>query len=219
MIAAPRRTVAELMSAPVVAVDELTGVKEVARLLSERGFNAVPVTTRLGRLVGVVTEDDLIVRQDPKVQHQAHFWSDPRRDERQRARGRVAREVMSHPPMTIAPDAPASDAAEVMHEHHLKSLPVVDEEGTLVGMITRRDLLKLLTRPDPDIAEDVVRRLREESVDMRAISVEVDRGIVTLTGWVGRAGEAAGLTRCAEAVDGVVAVRPWINAEELLELI
>jgi len=210
-------TVADLMSAPAVAVDELTPVKAVASLLTSRGFNGVPVTTRLGRVVGVITEDDLVMRQDPRVMAAGHLWSDPHRAERRRAQGKVAREVMSPHPVTIAPGMPTAAAAERMHEHHLKTLPVVDDEGTLVGVLTRRDLLKLLTRPDREVAADVRERMRRESVDRRGLEISVADGVVTIKGWVEAADDARRLRKVAEAVDGVVAVRVWVNAEELLE--
>jgi CBS domain-containing protein len=209
------RTVADLMSSPAVTADELTGVKQIATLLAERGFNGVPVTTRMGTLVGIVTEDDLVLRQDPAVRARPGLFSDPHRAERARALGRVARDVMVPSPITVTPQTLSSTAAELMHERHLKTLPVVDEEGVLVGVLTRRDLLSLITRPDEEIADDLDAVLREACVDPASVQLDVSDGTVTLSGWVYRTGEAERLRQLAMGVDGVVAVRLWLNSEEL----
>jgi len=207
--------VADLMSAPAVTADELDGVKRVAMLLAERSFNGVPVTTRMGRLVGIVTEDDLVLRQDPEVRRPPGIFSDPRRSERARSFGRVARDVMVHNPVTVTPETPLPAAAAVMHERHLKTLPVVDDDGALVGVLTRRDLLRLITRADEEIAGDLGALLREACVDPAVVQFSVCDGVVTLSGWVHRTGAAARLRQLANQVDGVVAVRLWLNSEEL----
>ena len=211
------RTVSDVMSAAPVSVDEFTHVKDVARILTERGFNGVPVVTRMGRLVGLITEDDLVMRQDPEVRKPPHFWSDPHRSERQRSLGSRAHEVMTTGLVVVAAETSLAEAARLMHERHIKSLPVVDDEGQLVGMVTRRDLVRLFTRTDHAIAGEVADCLEDLSVDARSIHVYVEDGVVTLTGWVDRAGEATNLGRQVAQVDGVVSVRLWVNAGDLLE--
>lgn len=210
------QTVADLMTVPAVSVDEFCGIRQVAAVLSAHGYNGVPVLSRTGRLVGIITEDDLVLRHDPRVLAAARPWSDRRHDERERANGHVAREIMSPNPVTISPLASALDAAELMHGHHLKCLPVVDVEGELLGMIARSDLVRLYLRPDSEIQEELEQRLREESFDPRMVELTVEEGVATFTGSVMRASDASRLRQTAEDVDGMAGVRVWVTARELL---
>lgn len=202
------------MSKPAVTVDDFAGLKAVANVLRNGGFNAVPVVSRLGVLVGIISEADLILRQDGSLQ--VHHWYDSpqRRREQEKAHGCCARDVMTRHPVTTSPETTSGEIAEVMHSHHLKSLPVVDDEGAVVGMISRRDLIGMLTRGDGDIADDIRSNFFEASVDRRKVSVDVSRGVVTLTGSVGRSGETRRLRDLVEQVEGVVRTRLWLISDE-----
>jgi CBS domain-containing protein len=213
---ASRLAVGDVMSSPVVTVDEYAGVKEIAGLLRSRGFNAVPVISRLGGLLGVISEADIIARQDRHLRSAHWYDSRERRKGIERAAGSFARDIMTPTPTTTTASTPLNELAEIMHARHLKSLPVVDDEGYLIGMVSRRDLLGVLARSDEEIAAEVRRRLHEACVDLTAVQVAVRDGVVTLTGGVRETSDAEHLTAVAGQVDGVVRVWPWVISEELV---
>jgi CBS-domain-containing membrane protein len=212
-----RTRVGDQMTSKVVTVDEYASVKDVADLIVRHGFNAVPVVSRLGRLTGVISEADLILRQDVSAGARSWFESSVHHAHRDRARGLRAREIMTRGPITVRPEDSCSAVAELMHHKHLKSLPVVDDEGFLVGIISRCDLIRILTRSDPEIADAVREELREASVDLTRVGIEVDRGVATISGWVGRPDDARRLRRVVRQAEGVIGVRLWLNAASRLD--
>jgi CBS domain-containing protein len=115
----------------------------------------------------------------------------------------VADQLMSAPAVTVFKDTPVAEAARLMETTGVRRLPVVDDLGRLVGMVTNRDLLKVFLRPDAFIKRQVVAHL--STVD-DGLAAEVFHGTVLLTGEVDRRSVADGLTRRVEAVDGVVSV-------------
>lgn len=149
--------VGELMTPNPVAVGEDTPVEEIARLLVERRVNGVPVVDGSGRLLGMVTEGDLVHRAaDERLEPRESVWKEnfwksvfrrPRPGE-DKAEGRTAREVMTAEVVTVAPDTDVATAARLFVEHGVKSLPVVEDER-VVGMVSRYDLLRRLGE-DPD---------------------------------------------------------------------
>ena len=88
-----------------------------------------------GAIVGVVSEADLLLKEAPDVLTPHVFEGKVRREERHKAEGKVARDLMTHPAVTIGPDAPVTEAARIMHEHHVKRLPVVDEQGRIAVVV------------------------------------------------------------------------------------
>jgi CBS domain-containing protein len=122
-LTATRRSAGEVMSSPVVTVQPVASHAEIARLLCEHGVSALPVVDERGRLVGIVTEHDLI--------HKASVPSSEL----------TAKGLMSTPVHTIGPDTSLSEAAVRMRDRHIKRLPVVDE-GHLIGILSRGDLLR-----------------------------------------------------------------------------
>jgi CBS domain-containing protein len=158
----------DVMTSPVVTVTPDTPLKSVASLLVERGINAVPVVDRAGRLCGIVSEADLLSLEGGVVAG---------------SRGELphaAREVMSSSVYTVTEDTEATAAARMMLRHGLKSLPVVAGDQ-VVGIIARRDLLRLITRSDEDIRADLERRLEEQVAALQKVRVEVVDGVATVT--------------------------------------
>ncbi|HZD70098.1 MAG TPA: CBS domain-containing protein [Actinomycetes bacterium] len=169
--------VQEIMSSPVLTVTPGTGVKEAAALLVERGFTALPVVDAEGRLVGIVTEADLMPLEttaDPRS-HMAPLQAGQQAG---RLPGTVA-EVMTREVVALSPDAYAAQAAQVMLARHLRSVPVTDE-GKVVGVVTRRDLLRVLARSDEEIRRELIVLLAEELPD-EPVAVAISGGAVTLT--------------------------------------
>jgi CBS domain-containing protein len=164
----------DLMTSSVATVRPDTPAKEAARLLTTRGFTALPVVDGDGDLVGVVTEADLIrdrVLPDPR----SLIDDGPRTPVEHAAP--LVEAVMTTDVVTVAPTTDAVAVTRVMLDRHLRALPVVDGDR-LVGIVTRRDVLRVIARDDEDIARDVRNRLA--AACRRAYRVDVDDGVVTL---------------------------------------
>ncbi|MFH8801961.1 CBS domain-containing protein [Streptomyces sp. NPDC017936] len=209
----PTRTGA-LMVDEVVTVRSDTPFKEVVRLLEEHRVSGVPVIDGNRRVLGVVSESDLVPRQT-RVPWSAGLRARCRRALGGRVRhaagggrARTASGLMSRPAVTVTADATVSEAARLMTEHGVDRLPVVDGEERLVGIVTRRDLLQVFLRSDDEIRRDVRQEvfLNTLWLSPRVVGITVHDGVVTLTGQLERRSEitvAVGLTR---RLDGVVDV-------------
>ena len=178
----------DIMTSPVVTVPPDAQLKAVAALLVERGINAVPVVDAGDRLCGIVSEADLLALETAPREHPPH----------------TAREVMSQSVYTLAEDTDAAVAARMMLRHGLKSVPVVAGDR-VVGIVARRDLLRLVARGDDDIRADLERRLRNEIALLQRLRVEVADGVVTVIG-AGDLGRQL-VVGLARTVPGVVDVR------------
>jgi CBS domain-containing protein len=202
-----KRTVRDVMTRTVVVVLDSTPFKEIVRRMDDRQVSAVPVVDGTGRLVGVVSEADLLLKEDPYLEGDGRlFEGRQRRAERDKHAGLVAAQLMSSPPVTIAPDSTLSEAARLMHRHAIKRLPVVGAEGDVVGIVSRTDLLKVFLREDAEIAreisEDIVRRTLW--IDPATIRVIVHDGVVRLDGQIERRSLIPVLAGLVLSVEGVV---------------
>ncbi|MGW2270162.1 CBS domain-containing protein [Streptomyces yangpuensis] len=191
--------VGDLMTDEVVAVVSATSFKDVAKLLAQHDISGLPVVDDEDRVVGVVSESDLLVRRGTPVA--PHSVASPLAEV-------TAGEVMSTPAVTVHAEETAADAARLMTRRNVERLPVVDEEDRLVGIVTRRDLLRLFLRPDAEIRRRVIDDVLRDVFDVRADAVEVHvlDGVVTLSGAVDRQSQVPVLVRLVERLDGVVAV-------------
>lgn len=202
--------VKDVMTRAVVAVGDDAPFKRIVEMLHEYGISALPVVDAANRVVGVVTEDDLLVKEGLVEEVEAHrgFPVGGQRRERTKADGLVAGEVMTAPAVTIRPDASLSEAARLLHGRHLKRLPVVDEHGALVGIVSRADLLRVFLRPDADILREVREHVlpRSLSLEPGTVRTEVRDGIVMLEGQVERRSQIPMVVAAVRAVEGVVGV-------------
>jgi CBS domain-containing protein len=187
--------ICEVMSTPVVTVQPDTQLKDVAATLIERGINAAPVIDTSGRLVGIVSEADLLSLEPPPGPGSVASWA---------SRHRVG-EVMSRSVYTLTEDTDATAAARMMLRHNLKSVPVVAGDQ-VVGIIARRDLLRLVARSDDDIHADLEGRLKEELDALQRLAVAVEVGVVTLDADLGPLGRQL-VEGLARVVPGVIEVR------------
>jgi CBS domain-containing protein len=190
---------------------------EVARVLFTGGVRAVPVLDRDGALLGVVSEGDLLAtaeRGDP-LPGQSGPWQRLLRRRHSghtvdsgRAGATTAGGLMTSPVTTIGPDATVAHAARCMREHRLGWLPVVDDGDRLVGVLGRTDLLSVFSRPDGEIRDEVADEVfgRMLLVDPRQVEIEVDGGVVTLSGQLDTRADAELAVRFVERLEGVVAV-------------
>jgi CBS domain-containing protein len=198
------------MTPEVVTVDEHTPLKEITQLLADCRISAVPVLDPDARVVGVVSEADLLPKEEfPEGPPAARLLEGRRRRQtRAKATGDTAVELMTAPAITIAPDASLAEAARLLHRHQIKRLPVLDPAGPLLGIVSRADLLKVFLRSDDQIArevrQDVLRRALW--VDPDTIDVEVRDGVVTLTGQLERRSLIPITVSLVHGVAGVVDV-------------
>ncbi|MGY4742237.1 CBS domain-containing protein [Streptomyces sp. ATMOS53] len=209
----PTRTGA-LMVGDVVTARCDTPFKEVVRLLEEHRISGLPVIDQDRRVVGVISETDLVLRQTREPES-AGLWAHCRRllsvgarRAEARSRARTADGVMSKPAVTVRAEATVAEAARLMTEHRIERLPVVDEEGALVGIVTRRDLLQVFLRTDDAIQHDVQQEVFLNTLWLAPHTVEasVRDGVVTLTGQLERRSEIPVAIDMTRRLDGVVDV-------------
>jgi CBS-domain-containing membrane protein len=172
------------MTTDVVAVDRITPFKQIAWLLVQHQINSVPVLSVARHVAGVVTEGNLIAARHKHAGQLRRWTGTPRYStDRSRYDRLTGEQLMTAPAITIHPDTSIAGAARLMSDHHVKLLPVVDQDGKIVGVVTRRDLLSVFLVPDSEVARQVRELLHEIAHDEAgAIKVEVQCGIVTLTG-------------------------------------
>ncbi|MFF9119957.1 CBS domain-containing protein [Streptomyces massasporeus] len=207
--------VGALMTSDVVRAEYGTPFKEVARLLAEHRISGLPVVDDDEKVLGVISETDLLTRQagapgppEPHRRFHRPGWTPGSRALRAKARARTAGQLMSSPAITVHSDATVAEAARVMARHRVERLPVVDDEERLVGIVTRRDLLQVFLRPDPEIRSSVRNDVLVRALCLTPYSVDVDvhEGVVTLTGQLERRSECATAVEMCRQTDGVVAV-------------
>lgn len=211
----------DVMTTDVVTVDRITPFKDIAELLVAHHISGVPVLGLGRKVVGVVTEDNLIAARDTHAGDRRR-WTGLRRYDTDQARylRLTAEQLMSTPAITIHPDASIAAAARLMGNEHVKRLPVVDPDDRLVGLVSRRDLLTVFCIPDSEIARQV-RELLAETVpgEPGSIKVAVHGGIVTLTGQTDSAAgydALAATMPIAWALDGVVDIISHVTTAQLV---
>ncbi|GGJ48297.1 CBS domain-containing protein [Streptomyces brasiliensis] len=206
------RIIGEVMTREVVQARPETPFKDVARLLDRHRISGLPVVDRDDKVVGVVSETDLI-------RHQAASSASRRATELPRpATGRPARhaadgkaatagDLMSTPAVTVHPEQRVADAARVMERHGVERLPVVDEEDRLIGIATRRDLLRVFLRTDEEIHQEVADVLsRGTGLAADTVTVSVRDGVVTLEGCLEHRSGIPEAIHLTYRIDGVVGV-------------
>lgn len=206
-----RWRVRDIMTTDAVWVDKRTTGTAIARLMSEHRINAVPVLTGGHRVAGVVSEADLLRTQHDRASRFRGWWLGHAGSKR--AGRQTAGQLMTSPPITIHPDSPLAGAARRMTEHNLTMLPVVDAQGELIGVVSRRDLLRVFLRPDSDVAAEVRQVLEDVLlIDPESVTVAAHDGLVTLGGQVERPDLVSTAGRLAGEVDGVLAVVDNLSA-------
>jgi CBS-domain-containing membrane protein len=206
----------DVMSRSVAAVVAEAAVKDAARLMIERGVSALPVVDGANRVVGIVSEGDLIRRAEIGTARRRPLWLMAllRRSAREYVKARAARvrDVMTRPVVTVAPAAPLHEVAGLLEKHRIKRVPVV-KGGRLAGIVSRADLVRRLaaapeaptarTARDRALRRAVLERLERAGVRAVNLNATVRNGVVHLWGEVASRGEQMLLRRAALAVDGV----------------
>ncbi|HEY9368187.1 CBS domain-containing protein [Streptomyces sp.] len=209
-------TVADVMTKKVVAVLPGAEFKEIVAAMERWKVTAVPVVEGEGRVVGVVSEADLLLKEEFH-DHRLGLVEQMRRlDATAKAGSRRAEGLMTSPAVTVGPEATLPQAARLMAAHRVKRLPVVDASGTIQGIVSRSDLLKVFLRPDEDLAAEVRRDIIEHLFPLshQQVGVRVDAGVVTLSGEVRDSALIPLAERLARTVEGVVDVRCELTAQD-----
>ncbi len=185
--------VRDLMTTDVVAVGPATSTRDAARMMFRYRVSGLPVVDPDDHVLGIITEGDFLAME---LKRQDEGTIAP-----------LVQDVMSHSVLSVSPDLEIMDAARFMHEHSVKRVLVI-EEGKMVGIISRFDIVAAFTRPDDliedEIREDLIRRVL--FVDPETVDVQVANGVVTFVGTIGTRTEARLVEELAKRLDGVVGV-------------
>ncbi len=203
--------VKDIMTTRVIWVRKDAPFRELAAALRRHRVSAFPVLGDGDKVIGVVSEADLLTKEavdgEPGV-----FTGILHRREQEKARGITAGDLMTAAPVTVSPQDTVEHAAKLMYNRRVKRLPVTDADGHLVGIISRADVLSVFDRPDADIRQEVREVLRAEFLAApRAFDVAVNDGIVTLTGVPETAEIGHEIVQRIRHVQGVVSVRDRLS--------
>lgn len=202
--------VADVMTTNAVAVRANASFKEIAARLREHHVSAFPVIDNDDKVIGVVSEADLLPKEALEAGYEGHRGISGlrHRAEREKAEGVTAADLMSRPPVTIGPFDLVSHAAHVMYDHRITCLPVVDRER-LVGVISRADVLSVFGRADADIRWGITEKImfQEFLTDPARFTVTVQDGVVTLMGRPETAEMGHDIVATVRHMEGVVFVR------------
>ncbi len=199
-----------VMTTEVVTARPSTPFRELVDLLQRKRISALPVVDQDDRLVGIVSEADLLVKQgyphggdDVGLVHALRH-----RQRLGKAAGICALDVMTRQVVSVPVGTEVAAAARLMIRLGIKRLPVVDGQGRLAGIVTRGDLLKVFLRPDQAISWEVAHEIVQGRIGIPrgAVAVETRNGMVSLTGQVERRSQVTELVRQVQAVHGVVSV-------------
>jgi CBS domain-containing protein len=210
--------VRELMTPHPLAVGSEAPLKDVAAILSEHHISGLPVISERLTVLGVVSEADILVKeQGPAPRHGGLFgWLlEGGRPDAAKLAARTSGEAMTAPAITIGAEKQVSEAARLMTENSIKRLPVVDQDGRLVGIVTRSDLVTAFARPDAEIEHEIREGVVRQTlwIDDDKLDFRVERGEVTLSGQLERRADAELLPGFIARVPGVVSVQSNLTWE------
>jgi CBS-domain-containing membrane protein len=208
-------TVRDVMTTDVVAVKQDASFKDIATMLKRHRVSAFPVVDDDGKVIGVVSEADLL----PKEALAAGSGLPPGRvsvmlhhKEFSKAGGVTVTDVMTRPAVTVTADEPVTSAARLMYSCKVKRLPVVDSGGCLVGIVSRADVLSVYGRPDEEILVEVGQMIRNDFLsDPLRFTITVTDGVVTIAGRPETAETGRGIVSRSWHVEGVVSVRDLLT--------
>jgi CBS domain-containing protein len=206
-------TVKDVMSTHVIAVRPGAGYKDMAAMLHDQRISAFPVIDEDNKVIGIVSETDLLAKEALEgtvpgtVQRLTH------QRERSRVNAVTAADLMTKPAVTIGPDEPVSHAARLMYNKRVKRLPVTSGDGTLIGIVTRSDVLSVYSKPDAEIRHEIINDLILGTFlcDPARFDVTVKNGIVTIEGEPETTPTGRDIIAAVRHTEGVVAVRDRLS--------
>ncbi len=211
-----------VMTEDPITVGPETPLKDVAHVLVEHGVSGLPVVGAEGEVLGVISEADLLVKEAPAEVRSPFAWlllkaADV--ESRAKLAARTAGEAMSSPAVCVQPEQTVYEAARKMMESGVKRLPVIDEDGRIVGIVTRADLMRAFTRSDDELRREIEQDLVLDTlwIPPGRVSVRVRQGDVTLEGRLDTETDAELLPKLVARVPGVISVSSdleWIGEEK-----
>jgi CBS domain-containing protein len=210
-----RVTVGDVMTRVVITIEPETGFRQIADLLVNRALSAVPVVDVHSVVLGVVSEADLL----PKLEYADRLPHHPLATRRTRvirhkAGSDRADDLMTAPAVTIGPQASVSQAARMLEAARVKRLPVVDEHGHLVGIVSRRDLLRTYVRTDAQLRTSVLEIIDALWIDPTTVTVDCVAGVVHLAGRVDRRSTAQIVANLVRSTPGIVDVTNELSFDD-----
>ncbi|MFB9264759.1 CBS domain-containing protein [Bradyrhizobium erythrophlei] len=222
----------DVMVSPVITVVEDATVRDVARLLIDKRISAVPVVDGAGKLVGIVTEADLMHRTEAGTEHSYSWWLSLFLGDRAIAADYVkshavqVRDMLTRNVRSADPEAPLYEIADLFEEHHIKRVPIVTKGGELVGILSRANIIQAIASarpqietslPDATIREKIIHELKQQPwAHMHKLNVTVTNGVVDLWGFFQSEEERRAITIAAEAIPGVNAVNDHLMRDPAL---
>jgi CBS domain-containing protein len=203
--------VRDVMTREVICVRADATFKDIVETLEKHRFSAVPVVEEEMKVVGIVSESDLLAKVvaggDPRVRIRGRSTR-----LRRKSHAETASELMQCPAVTTRPEASVVHAARTAALTHVRRLPVIDDTGALVGIVTRSDLLRVFLRGDDAVYEHLQELFAAQwCIDTSAVNIAVRDGIVTLTGDVERRALIGRLMEAVRTTAGVVGVHDNLN--------
>jgi CBS domain-containing protein len=208
------RKVRDVMTSNVVVATDATPFKDIVRRMSEHEVSALPIIGEDRRLLGIVSEGDLLPKEaadlDATRKRRLFGW---RRSLTKKAAGLVASQLMTTPVAVVGPDASLRDAARLMQERKVKRLPVIDQDRRVIGIVSRADLLKVFLRPDAEIADEVDRVVLRRILwlEPETVRAMVRDGVVRLEGLVEQRSMVPLVIGLVKGVEGVVGVEDHLR--------
>jgi CBS-domain-containing membrane protein len=220
----------DIMVAPVITTSPQASVKDVAQLFIKHGISAVPVVDSAGKLVGVISEGDLLRRAEIGTERQHSWWlrafhgAQELAAEYVKAHSRKVADAMTKRVVTASPDTPVQDMATLMEKHSVKRLPIV-ESGQLVGIVSRANLVQALASAgsrleiplsDTTIRSKLMSHLNAQSwANVDLLNVTVNDGVADVWGLVRSNEERKAVVVAAETSPGVRAVNDHLRTWRL----
>ena len=212
----------DVMVSPVITVERIATVRDVAKVLLEKRISAVPVVDNVGKVVGIVTESDLMHRAEAGTEHPyswwVHFLAGDATIAADYVKSHAAKveDVMTPDVVTATPETPLHEIAALLEERQIKRVPIVNKDGSLVGIVSRANLIQVvasarpkleMTLPDSTIRQKLLDELKKQSwAHTHNLGVTVTNGIVDLWGYAESSDQRKAIRVVAEAIPGVTAV-------------
>ncbi|MEV7009131.1 CBS domain-containing protein [Streptosporangium sp. NPDC051022] len=199
--------VKDVMGLVAIAVHPETTFAELVATMHRFNVGAVAVIDAENRPIGVVSEDDLLLKEIDAPAGGGLFESHRRRQEHDRAIGTTAGQLMNRPALTVTRDTPLREAARLMHTRRIKQLPVIDAaSGKIAGTVHQADLLKVFGRPAADILADMTEAVAGLGLNPEKLTITVDDCVVRVGGRLARRSQIAALVEAGRRVEGVAEV-------------
>jgi CBS domain-containing protein len=224
--------VRDVMVSPVITVTRSATVQNVAKILLEKRISAVPVIDDDSKVIGIVTEGDLIRRAEAGTEHRDSWWVRFLAGEVAiaadyvKSHARRVEDVMTTDVATATPEMPLHEIATLFEERGIKRVPVVNRDGNLVGIVSRANLIQLIASarpklemslPDSTIREKLLDELKKQSwAHPHRLNVAVTNGTLDLWGFVDSDRERKAICVVAENIPGVVTVSDHLLIEPVL---